>query len=148
MNLVYSLISKEFPTYLHDEDIRQSGMLGLCLAAEKFDECRGKFSNFAWHCIRHEVIREIGRRAKHKGVLSLDYETVTDGVPGCLGDTIVGEEDICYVDECTNQLTPLQKNIVGLLKKGMSAKDIAKTLSTTTQNVYFTQRKIRILRDR
>ena len=146
MNLVYALISREYPTYLHDEDIVQCGMLGLCRAADKWDENKGKFSAFAWHCIRNEIIRELNKRAKHKGVLSLDYETVTDGVRGSLGDTIVGEEDVVYIDDCENQLTPLQRKIVALLKKGMSGKDIAKQLGCTSQMVSWTRRKIRILR--
>ena len=58
LNLVYALISREYPTYLHDEDIIQTGMLGLCKAADKWDEKRGTFSNFAWCCIRHEIIKE------------------------------------------------------------------------------------------
>lgn len=148
MNLVYALISREYPTYIHDEDVIQSGMVGLCEAADQWDETKSKFSAFAWLCIRHAIIKEFRRRAKHQGVLSLDYETVTDGVKGCLGDTIVGEEDVCFVDCCENQLTPLQLRIVDLLKKGVSVKEIAEILDTTPQNVYFTQRKIRILRSR
>lgn len=146
MNLVYALVSREYPTYLHDEDIIQCGMLGLCQAAEKWDENKAKFSDFAWYCIRHEIIREFKKRAKHQGVLSLDYETVTDGVRGSLAETIVGDEDVLYIDDCENQLTPLQKQILGLLKKGTRPKEVAKLLGCTTQNVYWTQRKIRILR--
>jgi DNA-directed RNA polymerase len=146
MNLVYALVSREYPTYLRDEDIIQCGMLGLCQAAEKWDENKGKFSAFAWFCIRNEILKEFRRRAKHQGVLSLDYETVTDGVRGSLGDTIVGDEDVLYIDDCEHQLNPLQKQILGLLKKGLPAKDIAKQLGCTRQNVQWTQRKIRILR--
>ena len=146
MNLVYALVSREYPSYLHDEDIIQTGMVGLCKAANLWDETKATFSGFAWFCIRHEIIKEFKRRAKHQGVLSLDYETYTDGVRGSLGETIVGEEDVCYIDDYSNQLTPLQRSIVGLLKKGMCPKDIAKALNTTTSNVSFTKRKLRILR--
>ena len=146
MNLVYSLVSREYPTYLHDEDIIQTGMLGLCKAAEQWDENKSKFSSFAWYCIRHEIIKEFKRRAKHQGVLSLDYETITDGVRGSLGDTIVGEEDVLYIDDCVNQLTPLQRSILDLLKRGYTVKEVADTLGTTPRNVTFTQRKLRILR--
>ena len=146
MNLVYSLVSREYPTYLYDEDIIQTGMLGLCKAAEQWDETKSKFSNFAWHCIRYEIIKEFKRRAKHNGVLSLDYETTTDGVRGSLGDTIVGDEDVLYIDDCADQLTPLERSILDLLKKGFTAKEAAESLGTTLHKVYFTQRKIRILR--
>ena len=148
MNLVYALISREYPTYLKDEDIIQCGMLGLCQAADKWDEKKAKFSDFAWYCIRHEIIKEFKRRSKHQGVLSLDYETVTDGVRGSLGDTIVGEEDVLYFDYCEQHLTSLEIQILELLKLGLLPKDIAKQLNTTEQNVNRTKRKIRILRSR
>lgn len=146
MKLVYHIVSKEYPTYLHDEDIIQCGMLGLCEAADKWDKNRGEFLQFAWSCIRHSIIKEFKRRAKHQGVLSLDYETDVDGMRSSLGETIVGDEDVVYIDDCSNQLTPLQRQIVDLLKKGATKEEIAKTLNTTTQNVLFTKRKIRILR--
>jgi RNA polymerase sigma factor (sigma-70 family) len=121
-------------------------MLGLCNAAEQWDETKSKFSSFAWYCIRHEIIKEFKRRSKHNGVLSLDYETITDGVCGCLGDTIVGDEDVLYIDDCIDQLTPLQQSILRLLKRGYTVKEIANELNTHPRNVTFTQRKLRILR--
>lgn len=148
MNLVYSFISRNYRTYLHDEDIVQTGMLGLCQAADKWDETKLPFASFAWGCIQNAIYKEFRRRAKHQGVLSLDYETVTDGIPGTLGDIIVGEEDVCYIDCCEDKLTPLQRRILELLKKGFTPKEIAETLGTTRQNVSHTQRKIRILRSR
>lgn len=146
MNLVYALISREYPTYLKDEDIIQCGMLGLCQAADKWDENKAKFSDFAWYCIRHEIIKEFKRRAKHQGVLSLDYETVTDGVRGSIGDMIVGEEDVPYIDCCEHHLTSQEKHILDLLKVGLQSKEIAEQLNTTEQTVNRTKRKIRILR--
>ena len=149
MNLVYALVSREYPTYLQDEDIIQCGMLGLCQAADRFDESKGKFSSFAWFCIRNEIIREFKRRDKHQGVLSLDYETTDDrGEKVPFSDFIAGEEDVNYIDDCSHQLTPLQAKIMVALKKGMTPKEVAKSIGTTTQNVYHTQRRVRILRER
>lgn len=148
MNLVYALISREYPTYLNDEDIIQCGMLGLCQAADKFDESMGyKFAGFAWFCIRHEIIRELKKRAKYQGVLSLDYEVNgCDGDRCSFGDFIVGEPDVLYVDSYENKLTPIQRKTVELLKKGKPPKEIAKKLGITTSSVSFTRRKLRILR--
>ena len=150
MGLVYSLILREYPTYIQDEDIIQCGMLGLCQAADKFDESKGfKFAGFAWFCIRNEIIRELNKRSKHQGVLSLDYEyTDKFGEKFPYSDLIVGDEDVMYIDDCEHQLTPLQKQIVSLLKKGVKSKEIARVLGTTTQNVSYTRRKIRLLRGR
>ena len=91
---------------------------------------------------------EFKSRNKHNGVLSLDYELISEnGERTSFGDLVVGEEDVLYVDDCESQLTPPQKQILELLKKGVRPKDVAKILDTTTQNVYWTQRKIRILRE-
>lgn len=150
MKLVYSLISKEYPNLIADEDIIQCGMLGLCQAADKFDESMGcKFSGFAWFCIRHEIIRELNKRSKHQGLLSLDYEyTDKFGEKFPFGDLIVGEEDVMYVDDCEHKLTPKQRQISKLLQKGIKGKDIAKMLGVTHQYVSWVRRKIRLLRGR
>ena len=150
MGLVYSLIQREYPTFRDDEDIIQCGMLGLCQAADKFDESKGfKFAGFAWFCIRNEIIRELNKRSKHKNVLSLDYEyTDKFGERFPFSDLIVGDEDVMYIDDCEHQLTPQQKQISKLLQKGVKGKDIAKALGVTPSYVSWTRRKIRLLRGR
>ena len=150
MNLVYALVSREYPTYLHDEDIIQCGMLGLCQAADKWDENKAKFSDFAWYCIRHEIIKEFKRRAKHQGVLSLDYETVTEDGRGSLGDTIVGDEDVAYVDIEVNscRINKTERKIYDLLVAGLQPREVAKKLNVSYSFVYATRRKLRLLRSR
>lgn len=148
MKLVYSLIAREFPTYIQDEDLKQVGMVGLCQAAERWDESRTKFSTFACSCIRNAILKEFRSRNKHKGLLSLDYELVADnGEKMSVGELIPGDPDVPYIDTCEDQLTPLQKSILELLKKGLPTKVIAKALNTTHQNVRWTRRKMRILRE-
>ena len=148
MKLVYWLIAREFPTYTQDEDIKQVGMVGLCMAADKWDESKGKFSVFAYSCIRNAILNEFKSRNKHNGVLSLDYELISDnGEKTTFGELIAGEQDVMYLDTCEDQLTPLQKQILGLLLKGVPPKDVAKRLNTTPQNVYWTRRRMRLLRE-
>ena len=149
MNLVYSLVSREYPAYLYDEDIIQTGMLGLCKAAERWDETKSKFSNFAWHCIRNEIIDEFKRRAKHQGVLSLDYEVDgDDGERLPFSSFVVGQEDVGYVDVEVNveKLTPTQLKVFKLCKIGVPTKEIARTLGVSRQCVWQTMRKLRIMR--
>lgn len=149
MNLVYALISREYPAYLHDEDIIQSGMLGLCKAAKYWDESKATFSGYAWYCIRHAIIHEFKARAKHQGVLSLDYETTTDGVRGSLGETLVGEEDVNYIDlevkSC--RISNRDKQIYELLLAGLSPVEVAKKLGVSRQLVWATRRKLRFLKN-
>lgn len=149
MNLVYSLISKEYPTYLGDEDIIQTGMLGLCKAADKWDESKCNFSTFAWYCIRNAIIDEFRARVKHQGVLSLDYEVNgEDGERASFGSFIVGQEDVGYVDIDVNvkQLTPTQLKVFELYRRGVPTNKIASTLGISRQCVWQTMRKIRTMR--
>jgi RNA polymerase sigma factor (sigma-70 family) len=149
MGLVYHLVSKEYPTYLQDEDIIQCGMLGLCKAAEKWDESKSKFSTFALICIRSEIQMEFRKRAKHQGILSLDYE-LEDGEGGTFtfGDTIAGDEDVSYIDIGIdlNRLNEKERKIAELLLTGTSQLDIATQLGVSTATVCRTVRKIRIMR--
>lgn len=85
MNLVYHLIGKEYPTFLYDEDIVQSGFLGLCCATMKWKEEKGKFSTFACACIRNAIRMELRSRQAHASTLSLDYLVTEDK---SLGDTL------------------------------------------------------------
>lgn len=148
MNLVYSLVSREYPTYLSDEDIIQSGMLGLCKAAEKWDESKSKFSTFAIICIRSEIQAEFRKRAKHQGILSLDYEIDNDGERTTFGDFIVGDEDVAYFDIgiALDSLTAREREIAELLATGMEQKAIADKLGVTKPYVWKVKRKIKALR--
>ena len=148
MALVYSLVAREYPTYLHDEDIIQSGMLGLCKAAEKWDETKSKFSTFANICIRSEIQVEFRRRAKHQGVLSLDYEVDNDGERTMFGDFIVGDEDVGYVDLGVDldALSQKEQLIGELLTNGVSHEDIVSRLGVSKQQIWKTIRKIKAMR--
>lgn len=149
MNLVYSLISKEYHSYLCDEDIIQAGMLGLCKAADKWDESKGNFSTYAWYSIRNTILKEFEARAKHRGVLSLDYEVNgEDGDRVPFGSFLVGQEDVGYVDTDVDleQLSPTQRKVFALYRNGVPTKEIASTLGVNQQCVWQTMRKIRMLR--
>ncbi len=136
---------------MHDEDIIQCGMLGLCKAAEKWDESKSKFSTFAMFSIRSAIKDEFRRRAKHLGILSLDYE-IKNGDTTCdfvtLGDLIVGDEDVSYFDIGVDltRLNEKEKKITELLPTGMTQADIARELGVSKQYVNKTVRKIRAMR--
>ena len=96
--LVYWVVSKFYPTYRRDEDLVQVGMLGLCKAADTWDEDRSKFSTYAIRVIRNEIRMELGSRKKRKGEVSLNQlvSSEEDGI--CLNDVLVGDQDVEYVD--------------------------------------------------
>ena len=149
MMLVYDLVHREYPTYVRDEDIIQCGMLGLCKAADKWDETKSKFSTFAIICIRTEIQAEFRKRAKHQGVLSLDYE-VDNGEDGTcsFGDYVVGEEDVGYVDIGVNldSLTDREKEVAELLTSGLCQVEVAEKLGVSKQYIWKVKRKIKAMR--
>ena len=80
LNLVYYIVSHNFPTYLKDEDVIQAGMEGLCKAAKTYNSDKGKFSTFAGVCIRRHIYKELNRRkvkSAHWKMLSLEMKTLT-----------------------------------------------------------------------
>lgn len=146
MNLVYSVIAKEYPTFIHDEDIIQSGMLGLCNAADKWDEEKSKFSTYAWSAIINGIKMELRSRSKHQGVLSLDYTVNTpDGDEISFGDLIPAEQDVGMVlaefDE--RGLTQVERQVFRLIKKGYNCQETADILGKSKQVVHQSLRSIR-----
>ena len=125
MNLVHFLISRYYPTFIHDEDLAQTGMVGLCKAADSWREDGVKFSTFASKCILNEINTEFKRRKKHNGVLSLDYEV---GENSTFKDVLVGDEDVAYVnfDEFTSMLTDEEKLVFELQTEGYSTEEIGR----------------------
>lgn len=148
MNLVYSFVYKQYPTYIHDEDIIQCGMLGLCKAAEKWDESKSQFSTFAWGCIKNEILMEFRKRAKHQGVLSLDYEVDTKDGKARFAEIIPGDKDVDYADMGidVDKLKPREKLVYELCKTGMRNVDIAKEIGISRQAVWTIIRKLRASR--
>lgn len=99
MGLVYYIINKHYPTYKNNEDVIQEGMVGLCYAAENYDETKSKFSTFASMCIRNNIRNYFKKNSKHDNHFSLDYEITNefgDGIP--FGETLIGDEDVNLFD--------------------------------------------------
>lgn len=148
INLVYFVVNKYYPTFQTDEDVIQSGMLGLCKAADSWDEDKSLFSTYASKCIRSEICMEFRRRKKHGGLLSLDYE-VKDGEGDnvSFSSVIKGEVDINFVDvdPIVNRLTAVEKDVFNLLLSGMSPSDISESYGWSNQKTNQIVRKIRLL---
>lgn len=148
MTLVYFLINQYYPTFLGDEDIIQSGMMGLCHAADNYDENKSKFSTYASRCILNEINMEFRSRKKHRSPLSLDYEVVSeDGERGKFGDYCVGEEDVNYLDfdGFYDSLSPSEKELFNLRQSGLTVPEIAERLNCSKELVYQQLRRIKTL---
>lgn len=148
IKLVYFIINKYYPTWVNDEDIIQTGMLGLCKAAENWDESVSTFSTYASKCICNEIRAEFKRRKRHSGVYSLDYEmTNSEGESTSFGDIQVGDEDVTDIDclsfDCfVDQLSEADQQIIQWRQDGMDTPSIAERLGVGCDTVYKTIRKI------
>lgn len=147
INLVHFLIGKHYPTFSNDEDIIQSGMVGLCRAANTWDESKSKFSTYACQCILNEIKDEFRSRKKHHGNLSLDYEVNSDEGTVTFGDLIEGDLDIDFVDTepVMDKLSPVEQDVFSLLTAGVSPNDIGKRYGLSKQRMNNIMRKIRLV---
>ena len=132
MKLVYFIISREYPTYIKDDDVIQSGMVGLCLAAEAWQE-DGLFSTYAGKCIRREIHREFARRKSYSKVVSLDSPIGEDGV---LGDVIPDECSVVYIDsKFYETLTEDESAVLQLINTGHKTDEISELKGFSIQKV-------------
>lgn len=146
MRLVTYLLDKYYPSCLSDEDIFQTGMMGLCMAANTWDESKSAFSTYASSCILNAIKNEFRSRKKHDGVLSLDYKySKYDKDNATLKEVIVGQDDIDYsdVDFIYENLNPVECKIVDCRRKGMTTYDIAREFGCSRQNISKHLRRIK-----
>lgn len=129
--LVYFIISREYPTFIGDEDLSQSAALGLCQAAENWDETKGLFSTYAGRCIRNEINKEFIRRKPHSKNISLQT-TLTEKMT--LDEVLVGDEDVVVMDErFYDLLTDDEIKAFELYYIGYSAEEIADEMKCKIQ---------------
>lgn len=151
MKLVYHVISTYYPTFVNNEDLQQTGMVGLCKAADTWDESKSTFSTYACKCILNEIRMEFRRSRKHTGLLSLDY-LVTNGEGDVVtqGDLLVGDEDIDFVDyeavkSFYDDLSERDKAIIDGTIAGVSQKKIADRFGVKQSTIAMRLRRLRLL---
>lgn len=143
MNLVYYIIHREYPTFSHDEDIIQSGMVGLCNAAKSWDSEKGKFSTYAGRCIRNEIYKEFINRKPHSKNISLNTKLNLEGE---LSDIIIGEEDVSLSDNLSfmEQLVGDELTILNYYDYGYTTKEIAEKTGFTVNKTQSLLRTIKL----
>ena len=133
MALVYYIISKQYPTFIGDQDVIQSGMVGLCKAAKHYDPEKGIFSTYAGRCIRNEITQEFIRRKPMKMTVSLDTKIGEDGT---LADILVGDDDVAYIDTAFyNQLSKDEVTLLHLESAGFNTDEISELCGYNAQKV-------------
>lgn len=146
LNLVYAVIHKHFPKYIHDEDIVQIGRLGLCEAAERWDESKSQFTTYAWTVIANHIRIEFRRRNADRKTCSLSNPIVSDGESDVLTyeDIIQGDDDVAYCDEDSyyDLLTDREKVVANLMRQGKTVPEIAVMLGYSGETIWQTRRSI------
>lgn len=124
-------------------------MIGLCNAANAWDEDKGAFSTFAVRCIHHEICKEFRRRNRQKFTYSLDYNySNSEDDPVLMGDSLVGDSDVDWVDldDLCAVLTKNEREVVKLRSMGLTQSEIGKKIGASQQSVcsYLRRAKLRL----
>ena len=147
MHLVYYLINKYYPTFAGNEDVMQEGMLGLCKAADTYDESKSVFSTYACTCILNQIKMWFRNNKKHNQNLSLDYTISSDdGEVVSFMDTLVGSEDVDYIDyqNLFGDLSDTEKTICELLQSGYNQIEIGEKIGKSRTGVNKVKRRMEI----
>lgn len=146
LNLVYAVIHKLFPRCIHDEDIVQIGRLGLCEAAERWDESKSQFTTFAWTVIANAIRDEFKQRKLNSKVCSINNPIISDGESEVLTyeDLLQGDEDVAYCDEegYYEVLTDRERTVADLMRQGKTVPEIAVILGYSGETIWQTRRSI------
>ena len=144
--LVYYIISHEYPTYLNDDDLVQAGMLGLCEAANRWDETKSAFGTFAGNWIRGEIKKEFVRRKKNSGVWSTDRMMGGDDDDGTTLEELLGrEDDTTYlnIEDFRDTLHTHEQMVFDLRNEGLNTEEIATKTGRNIQTIRRITRNIR-----
>ena len=91
MTLVHYLINRYYPTFKGNEDVVQTGMVGLCKAAMYWNSGKSTFTTYASKCILNEIKNYFKENITEQPSLSLDYE-YEGGV--MLSEAIEGDSNV------------------------------------------------------
>jgi len=143
--LVYYLLHRYYPTFSSDEDLIQCGMVGLCVAANKWDETRSSFSSYACHVILNSFKKEFNRRRKHQNQVSLDEEIDSSDGRLTLCDTIPSPSQIHDLDfeNLSKGLTEKELQVLELIMLGKTQNEIAIELNHTQSYISKVYKKIK-----
>ena len=141
MKLVYHVIARDYPTFVGDEDIIQSAMLGLCRATMRWNESKGAFSTYACVCIKSAICQELRSRQPHSDVISLDTP-VSENLT--LEDTLAGEDGVDVVDySFMRELNDDELFVFDLKSKGYEIEDIQRITGYDSRKIRKILRMVR-----
>lgn len=117
----YIYMNHKDPGYSY-EDLYQVGCLGLCIAAQKYDNKRGEFGSFAMLLIRQQILRYLQHINPHQKVQPLEDDE-DNGGPSIL-EFLSSDGNPCEAAENRDVFQVLQnlkQNYSGVVLKGIEA---------------------------
>ena len=133
--LVGMVITEFFPEYLGDEEMFQTGLIGLWKAVESYKKGKQAFSTYAVLLIKRKIIDEIRKRErkkeKEKGVEFIELDKLFDDLELSM---LLGKEEEGYEEVEISSLLmtkdKLTNSVMNLFTMGYSTKEIATILKT------------------
>ncbi len=118
------------------EDVSQEGMIGLYKAVVTYKREKGRFSAYAYACIKAAVIDAVKAASREKNK-ALNTSVPLENTVGLVSDVditvnLVGGELMARIK---SRLSPAEEEIFSMWSEGMSYAEIAKELGKTVKNV-------------
>lgn len=150
-SLIYGFLSQN---NLSENEYYDLAAIGLCKAGMTFNEVKGKFSTYAYSCMRYEIYHDI-RHNNRKCCIPQDkiisyQSTVTNSNSSTLDilsympSGINIEETITtkiILHNIISQLKPKEKKVIYLLSNGYSYREAGKMVGHTQQYVSLIKQK-------
>lgn len=152
--LVYYIIRKYFPTFIHDDDIMQSGLIGLWKSLINFDSTKNiKFATFATKVIMNDINMEIRKRRKSRLDISM-YTSVSGtsddndlGIYDSMSDNLSGVHDYSTyeLEQClrSDKFTEKERTVLVYKYRGYTKKKIGDKMGISQPQISRIEKNIR-----
>lgn len=152
--LVYYIIRKYFPTFIHDDDIIQSGLIGLWKSLINFDSTKNiKFATFATKVIMNDINMEIRKRRKSR--LDISMHTSVSGtsddndleIYDSMSDNLSGVHDYSTyeLEQClrSDKFTEKERTVLVYKYRGYTQKKIGDKMGISQSQISRIEKNIR-----
>lgn len=152
--LVYYIIRKYFPTFIHDDDIIQSGLIGLWKSLINFDSTKNvKFATFATKVIMNDINMEIRKRRKSRLDISM-YTSVSGTsddndleIYDSMSDNLSGVHDYSTyeLEQClrSDKFTEKERTVLVYKYRGYTQKKIVHKMGISQPQISRIEKNIR-----
>lgn len=144
MKLVYKIASER--GLLKDQDAVQSGFIGLCKAAEKYDPGRNtKFDTYAYVIINRWIGGLNSEKRYRKRIQDGSYINVDD-ISKYVDELAFSREDLdtkLFIKDIMSKVDDCSKQIIEMIYKGYQQQQIVVKLNISSTKYYSRIRKIK-----